>query len=43
MDKILDEFKNWPDKITNLSCIALTAEKPPFDCHQHNLFSFDWT
>ena len=29
MDKILDEFKNWPDQI--VSCVPLIAEKTLID------------
>ena len=27
MDEILDNFKNWPDRVANLRYFPLTAEK----------------
>ena len=40
MDKIL-LFENWPDKIIYFRVASLDLKKPLFDCHHHNLFSFD--
>ena len=41
MDKISDECENGLDRIINQSHVPLIHEKPLFDYHQHNSFSFD--